>query len=240
MRTSNFAMRAFDRPAYGDGTMTISGAINKTAVCFLILIATASLVWGKAYSTGVPPMGLMWLGVIGGLIAALVTAFKPTAAPISAPVYAGLEGLAIGGISAFYEARFPGIVIQAVTLTFATLGMMLFLYRTGIIKVTEKLRMGIFAATGAVCIVYLISMVVTLFGGNSILHSNSTVGIIISLVIVGIAALNLVLDFDLVEQGSRQGMPKYMEWYAAFALMVTLVWLYLEILRLLSKLQSRR
>jgi len=173
-------------------------------------------------------------------IISLVMMFRPVWSPWAAPVYAVLEGLFLGAISAFFEYKFHGIVIQAAGLTFLTLFAMLFLYRTGIIKVTEKFRMGVFAATGAIALMYLASFILGLFGVNfPMMHSGGTLGIVIGVVICGVAALNLVLDFDFIEKGSENRLPKYMEWYSSFALMVTLVWLYLEILRLLSRINSR-
>jgi len=179
-------------------------------------------------------------GGIGGLITALVTAFRPKSAGISAPIYAIFEGLLLGGISAIFESMYPGVVMRAVLLTLAVFFAMLFLYRSGIIKVTKKLQMGIFAATAGIAVVYLVSFIGSFFGMEfSFLHGNSNFSIGFSLVVVAIAALNLVMDFSFIERATESGSPKYMEWYGAFGLMVTLIWLYLEILRLLSKLASR-
>ena len=173
-------------------------------------------------------------------MSSLVTIFKPTAAPISAPIYALLEGFAIGGISAVVEASYEGIVIQAVGLTFFTLASLLMAYKTGLIKPTENFRLMLFAATGGVALLYLINFIMMFFGASiGFIHSNGLVGIGFSLVVVAIAALNLVLDFDFIEQAAEQGAPKYLEAYGAFSLLVTLIWLYLEILRLLTKLYSR-
>ncbi|MCA9407741.1 MAG: Bax inhibitor-1/YccA family protein [Candidatus Omnitrophica bacterium] len=262
MRSSNPILNpkgfAADR-TYGAGeSMTIQGTVNKTFVLLALVVLTASYVWGKvmqpapvldgfeqygqSQSTAMQNVGpLMMLGVFGGFIAAIVTAFKKEWAPITAPIYAALEGLALGGISAIFEASYPGIVMQAVALTFGTLFCLLVAYKTGLVQVTAKFRMGVFAATGAIALVYLVNMIMGFFGGGiSMLSSSSPLGIGISLVIVGIAALNLVLDFDFIEQASSAGMPKYMEWYGAFGLMVTLVWLYMEMLRLLAKMNNRR
>jgi len=171
---------------------------------------------------------------------ALVTIFKPVWAPVTAPIYALLEGLALGAISAYFQARFPGIVIQAVALTFGVLFALLLAYRSGLIPVTENFRLGIVAATGGIAIFYLVAIGLGFFGIRiPMLHEGSWLGIGFSVFVVIIAALNLVLDFDFIEKGAEQGAPKVMEWYAAFGLIVTLVWLYLEILRLLSKLRSR-
>lgn len=228
--------------------MTVNGTMNKTAIMLLLVIAAAIFTWNKffqAIATN-PEAGaaavMPWLivGGIGGLIATLVTVFRPQSAGISAPVYAVFEGLLLGGISAIFEAKFGGIVMRAVLLTLAVFMAMLFLYRSGIIKVTRKLQMGIFAATAGIAMVYLVSFIGGFFGMEfSFLHGNSNFSIGFSLVVVAIAALNLVLDFSFIENAAASGAPKHMEWYGAFGLMVTLIWLYLEILRLLSKLASR-
>ena len=171
----------------------------------------------------------------------MLTIFKKTWAPATAPIYAACEGLVLGSTSALFELRYPGIVLRSVALTFGVLLTLLIAYRSGAIRATPGFRRGVIAATGAIVLVYLSSFVLGLFGVNlGFLNSSSPLGIGISLVVVGIAALNLVLDFDFIEQGAKTGAPKYMEWYAAFGLIVTLVWLYLEILRLLSKLNDRR
>jgi len=183
----------------------------------------------------------MVLGVIGGLITAIVTIFKKEWAMYTVPLYAALEGVALGGISRIFEAMYPGIVNQAVFLTFGTLGALLMAYKSGLIKATENFKLGIVAATGGIFFIYLISFILGFFGINiPLVHSNSNFGILFSFGVVVIAALNLVLDFDFIEEGSEMGAPKYMEWYATFGLLVTLIWLYLEILRLLAKLRSRR
>jgi len=175
------------------------------------------------------------------LITAFVTVFKKEWSPVTAPVYAVLEGFALGGISAILEARYEGIVIQAVALTFGTAGCLLIAYKSGIIKATENFKLGVFAATGAIGLIYLIGWIMSFFGTSiPAIHENGLIGIGFSLVVVTVAALNLVLDFDFIEKGAEHGAPKFMEWYAAFGLMVTLIWLYLEILRLLSKLNSRK
>ncbi len=219
--------------------MTVGGTVNKTAIALLILIITASYTWNMGVGDG-RVGGLIMLGFIGGFIAALVTVFKKTWAPITTPIYAALEGLALGGISVMFEASYPGIVSQAVFLTFGTLAALLVAYRSGLIKATENFKLGVVAATGGIFFVYLISFVLGFFGVNvSLIHGSGTFGILFSLFVVVIAALNLVLDFDFIEEGAERGAPKYMEWYAAFGLMVTLIWLYLEILRLLAKLQRR-
>jgi uncharacterized YccA/Bax inhibitor family protein len=225
------------------GHMTLSGTVNKTGILLLCTMATAAWTWrmfvqseGDASSVG----GLMILGLIGGFIVAMVTIFKQAWAPVTAPIYALLEGLVLGGISAITNARYPGIGIQAVSLTFGTLFVLLLAYSSGLIKVTDKMRLGIVAATGGIAVFYLLEMVLSFFGVHfTTINGSGVIGIVFSLVVVAIAALNLVLDFDMIERGVSVGAPKYMEWYGAFAIMVTLIWLYLEILRLLSKMRSR-
>ncbi len=244
LRSGNPALRAetFIKAgrATADPAMTIMGTVNKTALSLLLLLTTAIFTWNMP--VGDPRQGgLMLVGIIGGLIVALITVFKKTAAPVTTPLYALLEGLALGGISKMFETQYPGIVNQAVFLTFGTLAALLLAYRSGLIKPTENFKLGIAAATGGVAFVYLISFIMGFFGMSvPLIHSSSKFGILFSLIVVGIAALNLVLDFDFIEEGAERGAPKYMEWYGAFGLLVTLIWLYLEILRLLAKLQSRR
>ncbi|HBL15553.1 MAG: hypothetical protein A2X36_02600 [Elusimicrobia bacterium GWA2_69_24] len=223
-------------------TMTIQGTTNKTFVLLGLCLATACYTWKLAYGPEAYLVGrMMMLGIFGGLICALVTIFKKTAAPISAPLYALFEGLAMGGISAHFEARFPGIVIQAVGLTFGTLFALLAAYKSRIIQPSENFKLGIAAATGAICLLYLVEMGIGFFGIRvPLIHESGLIGIGFSLFVVAIAAFNLVLDFDFIENGAAQGAPKYMEWYGAFGLMVTLIWLYLELLRLLAKSRSRR
>ena len=244
MRSGNPALTADTftsvRAQRGEDVMTIGGAVNKTAMSLVVLFLAATWTWniGPAY----PRLGgFVMLGVIGGAITALVTIFKQTWAPVTTPIYAAFEGLALGGVSAVFEASYPGIASQAIFLTFGTLGGLLLAYRSGLIRATENFKLGIFAATAGIGLVYLVGFVMSFFGaGIPLIHESGTVGILFSLFVVAIAALNLVLDFDFIEQGAERGAPKYMEWYAAFGLLVTLVWLYLEILRLLSKLQERR
>jgi uncharacterized YccA/Bax inhibitor family protein len=218
--------------------MTLGGTVNRTAIMLALVLITAGWTWNQFYVTQNPAAvaPYMWVGLIGGLILALVTVFKKTWAPITAPIYALLEGLALGGISAVFEARFPGIVLQAVGLTFGTLAALLVAYRSGLIKVTDNFRLGVVAATGGIFVVYLVDMVLRFFGVNiPFIHEGGMIGIGFSIFVVIIAALNLVLDFDFIESGVSARAPKYMEWFGAFALMVTLIWLYLEILRLLAK-----
>lgn len=249
-RSSNPALseKAFKREytAATAETMTVNGTINKTALSLLLVIAAALFTWNKFFNAATPEAGMSavvpWLAIggIGGFIAALVTIFRPKSAGISTPIYAVLEGLLLGGLSAVLEASYSGIVMRAVALTLAVFAAMLFLYRSGIIKVTRKFMLGVFAATAGIALIYLVSFIAGLFGAEmGFLHGNSNFSIGFSLVVVAVAALNLVLDFSFIERTAEQGAPKYMEWYGAFGLMVTLVWLYLEILRLLSKLASR-
>jgi uncharacterized YccA/Bax inhibitor family protein len=179
-------------------------------------------------------------GIFGGLIVALVTIFKQTWAPLTAPIYALLEGLALGGISALFERTYPGVAMQAIGLTFGTLFVMLLAYKTGMIRATQSFKLGVIAATGGIAVFYLVEMALGFFHVTvPAINGSGAVGIGFSLFVVVIAALNLVLDFDLIETGVQNGAPKYMEWYGAFALMVTLIWLYLEILRLLGKARRR-
>ena len=244
MRSGNPALHAdtFSRaPALpGAEQMTLGGTVNKTALSLFILLITASYVWNRGAGDPALPVWILG-GVIGGLIVAIATTFKKTWAPVTTPVYAALEGVALGGISVIFESRYPGIVSQAVFLTFGTLAALLLAYRSGLVKATENFKLGIFAATGGIALVYLASFVLGFFGMSvPLIHSSGTWGILFSMFVVVIAALNLVLDFDFIETGVERGAPKYMEWYGAFGLLVTLVWLYLEILRLLAKMQSRR
>jgi len=217
-----------------EGSMTVQGAVNKSIFLGVIMLFTAFI----GYSF--PISMLIWGGAIGGLVVVIIAAMKPHLSPTLAPLYAALQGLFVGGISAMYAYMFSGIVFQAVTLTMAVFFIMLFIYKTGIIKVTQKFRAGIVMATGAILVVYLINFVMHLFGsGLPYLHSGGTIGILISLAIIAIAAMNLLLDFDNFEKGAEQKAPSYMEWFAAMGLLITLVWLYIEILRLLSILYSR-
>jgi uncharacterized YccA/Bax inhibitor family protein len=222
--------------------MTLSGTVNKTGILLLCSLATACYTWRLFLEShdmaGIG--GLMMLGLIGGFIVAMVTIFKQQWAPVTAPIYALLEGLALGGISAISELHYPGIAIKAVCFTFGTLFVLLLAYRSGLIQVTAKFRLGIIAATGGIMVFYVVEMLLGFFGVHFTSVNGATpVGILFSLFVVAIAALNLVLDFDFVERGVSVGAPKYMEWYGAFGIMVTLVWLYLEMLNLLSKLSSR-
>jgi uncharacterized YccA/Bax inhibitor family protein len=221
----------------GTGQMTINGTVNKMIISLLIVVAGAILSWKYAMSGG--GLALMYVGMIGGFVAALVTIFKPSVAHISTPIYAALEGLFLGTISAYFNSMFPGIVFQAIGITFGIAFFMLIAYRTGIIKATAGFKRGIIVATGGVAIFYLVSIIGSLFGGGINLFAMGWLGIGIQLVIVVIAALNLILDFDIIERTAASGAPKVMEWYGAFGIMVTLVWLYLEILKLLALISKR-
>lgn len=225
----------------GADRMTLHGTANKAALLLLILVATGSLTWAKAIAAPSMEGVVPWLigGAIGGLVVAMITIFKKTWAPFTTPLYAAFEGLFLGAISALFERMYPGIVMQAVMLTAAVFFGLLFAYKTRIIRATENFKLGVFAATSAIALVYLVSIVLGLFGVRMpFLHDSGPIGIGISLIIVVVAALNLVLDFDFIEEGAEKGAPKYMEWYGAFGLLVTLVWLYLELLRLLAKLRD--
>ncbi len=265
MRTSNPALNESVfrvQSTSATDVMTLEGTASKTMMLLGIVVLVAGIVWKMVYPaiaaagaevvqqqgymrglTVVPPN--CWLffigGAIGGLVAAIVTIFKPTLAPISAPVYAAFEGLFLGAFSAIFEFMYPGIVPMAVVITFGTLATLLVAYRFRLVKATENFKLGVVAATGGIALVYLVSFVMSMFGGGGlgIIHSTSWMSIGFSAFVVVIAALNLVLDFDFIESGVEHGAPKYMEWYAGFGLLVTLIWLYIEIVRLLAKLQSR-
>ena len=238
LRTSNPVLKdtTFRRlPHALEGeAMTLQGTVNKTGFSLLILLAAAALVWNSAVATP-----FIFIGLVGGMVAALVTIFKNTAAPFTTPLYAAFEGLLLGGISKMFEVQYPGIVINAVGLTFGTLAALLAAYSTGMIRPSENFKLGIFAATGGIALLYMVSMALGFFGVRvPYIHDSSPIGIAFSVFVVVIAALNLVLDFDFIERGAEAGAPKYMEWVGAFGLLVTLVWLYLEILHLLAKIQG--
>ena len=245
LKTSNpaFATGTYDVSAARGGRMTISGTIDKTGILMLCVLATAAWTWSRFFATqdAASVGGYVMVGALGGFVAALVTIFKKEWSPVTAPIYALLEGLFLGSLSAILEFRYPGIAIQSVALTFGTLLCMLLAYRSGLLRATQRFTMGIVAATGGIALVYIASMVLGLFHVQIPgIFGSGPIGILFSLVVVVIAALNLILDFSFVEQGALRGAPKYMEWYSAFGLMVTLIWLYLEIIRLLSKLRDRR
>lgn len=242
MRTSNPLLNesTFTAAIPGSRQMTLQGTVNKTLFFLFLVFATALYTWDLAMTQ--PGSAMPWVmgGAIGGFVLAIITSFKPTWAPVTGSLYALAEGLFLGGLSAMYESKFQGIVLQAVLLTGGTCLALLAAYSMRLIRATENFKLGIFAATGGIALVYLLSMVLGFFGVQiPYIHESGMIGIGFSLFVVVIAALNLVLDFDFIENGCTHGAPKHMEWYAAFGLLVTLVWLYIEILRLLSKLARR-
>lgn len=244
LRSGNPSLKADSFDNFNDTNigrkMTIQGTVNKTFILLLLLLVTFVYSWNQFVNSPNSVLPLILVGAIGGLIVGLVTIFIPKISPFTAPVYALLEGLFLGAVSAQYEAQYGGIVFQAVLITIGVLFSLLLVYKSGLIKVTQNFRLGIAAVTGAIFLVYLISFIGGFFGFQiPHLHEATPLGIAISVVIVIIAALNLVLDFDFIENAADKGVPKYFEWYGAFGLLVTLVWLYLEILRLLSKIRSR-
>lgn len=244
LKESTFLDLASGSVVSRDGAaMTLGGTVNKTGLLLLLSLITGAFAWNQIeFSAAGVSNGTayIWGGALVGFVLAMVTVFKKEWAPVTAPMYALAEGLFLGAISAVYNHLYQGIVMQAVMLTFGTLFALLFAYRSGLIKATENFKLGVVAATGGIFVIYLATMVLRLFNINiPYIHDSGVIGIGFSLFVVVIAALNLVLDFDFIETGVEQGAPKYMEWYGAFGLMVTLVWLYLEFLRLLSKLQSR-
>jgi uncharacterized YccA/Bax inhibitor family protein len=244
IRTSNPALneKAFKGQVVVGEAMTLQGTVNKTGLLLLCVVATAAWTWGLAHSN-TPEAVYPWMigGIIGGFLVALVTIFKKTWSPFTAPMYALLEGLALGGISAIFEKTYPGVAIQAVGLTLGTLFVMLLAYKTGMIRATQGFKIGVIAATGGIAVFYLVEMALSFFLHVQVpaINGSGPWGIAFSLFVIAIAAFNLVLDFDMIETGVNGGAPKYMEWYGAFGLMVTLIWLYLEILRLLGKVRRR-
>ena len=243
LRTGNPALREDILTATrtdGGGTMTVQGTVNKTALLLVLALATATASWVLATAGGPGVAGWAIGASLAGLAVAIATIVRPRWSPVTAPIYALVQGVVLGLVSMWFEAAYRGIAIQAVALTFGVLGAMLVLYRTGVIKVTQRFRAGVLAATLGIVVVYLVALALGLFGVRvPFLNDASPLGILISLAIVVVAALNLALDFDLIDRGARSGAPAYMEWYAAFGLLVTLVWLYLELLRLLAKLRER-
>jgi uncharacterized YccA/Bax inhibitor family protein len=238
METSNpLLRRTIDLAEVGEASsMNLEGVVNKSGFLLLLCMGAGAFAWMNPELQGL----FMFGGMIGGLIAFLVGMFAPKTTPFSAPIYAVMEGLCLGALSQVLNVRFPGIAGNAALLTFCVLALMLGIYATRIIRVTNRMMMGIFMATAAVAVVYILDMVLGMFGVHmGFLQDSGPLGIGISLVIVGIAAFNLLLDFAVIENNVRAGAPKYMEWYCGMALLVTLVWLYLELLRLLSKLRSR-
>jgi|TARA_B100000941_G_scaffold113392_1_gene79683 uncharacterized YccA/Bax inhibitor family protein len=229
--------KTFNNVSSSSSQMTIEGTVNKTALSLFLLVGTGYLTFNP-----INPAIIFTCG-IGGFIVAIITVFKKQWAPITVPIYAILEGALLGGISFMYNSLYDGIVTNAIFLTVGILLALLTAYRSGIIKPTENFKLGIFAATGGIALVYFVNFIMGFFGssmGIMQIDNASPLSIGFSIVVVIIAALNLVLDFDFIEEGAENGAPKYMEWYGAFGLLVTLIWLYLEILRLLAKLNSRR
>ncbi|MEK6262985.1 MAG: Bax inhibitor-1/YccA family protein [Planctomycetota bacterium] len=247
MRSGNPALNDSTFESFRGGSyesanaMTITGTATKTMILLGLCIGTASMTWGMVAGQNMG-VAMPWMigGMIGGLVFGLATAFKPTWAPVTAPLYALAEGLFLGGLSAMYETQFHGIVFQALIATFGTTFSLLVAYQLRIIKATENFKLGVFAATGGICLMYLAMMVLSMFGIDMSIMRSGWMGIGISVFVVIVAALNLVLDFDFIEEAAKNGAPKYCEWYGAYGLMVTLVWLYVEILRLLAMLASRR
>jgi uncharacterized YccA/Bax inhibitor family protein len=229
--------------ADSENAMTLQGTVNRIAFLLLIVFAGAIFTWWRFNVTQdfASVAVYFWVGLIGALAIAITLAFKKPWAPYLAPAYAALEGLSLGGLSALLDVSYPGIAFEALLLTFGILAVLLVVYTTRLIKVTENFKLIIVAATGGIALFYVISLVLSLFGIRApLIQDNSLLGIGFTLAVVVIASLNLVVDFDFIEQGVARGAPKYMEWYGAFGIIVTLVWLYIELLRLLSKLRSRR
>jgi uncharacterized YccA/Bax inhibitor family protein len=221
-------------------SMSIPGTLNKIGIMLLLTLASAAYTWNMVLTDPSRAGILAMVGAIGGFIIAMVTVFRPQSSAFTAPVYAMLEGLFLGAISAMLNAAYPGIAFQAVLLTIGTLFTMLFLYRSGTIRATPRFRRGVMMATGAVFFAYLFSWILSLLGMPvGFLHSAGPLGLLINLAIVVVAALNLIMDFDFIERGSQMGAPKYMEWYGAFGLMVTLIWLYITFLRILAIFSGR-
>jgi uncharacterized YccA/Bax inhibitor family protein len=243
-RTSNAALNAktFEGQQADTGAvMTLQGTVNKTGILLIFVFLSSAWTWGLARSES-PEAVIPWIlgGAIGGFIVALITIYMKDKAALTAPIYAVLEGLVIGGISSLLDLRFPGIAIHAVGLTFGTLGVLLLAYTSGMVRATDKFKVGVVAATGGIALVYLVDIGLRFFGMQvPLINDAGPWGIAVSLFIVAIAALNLILDFDFVETGVNEHAAKYMEWYGAFGIMVTLIWLYMEILRLLAKIRRR-
>lgn len=225
-----------------ENVMTVRGAVEKTVILLSLVAVSAACGWLTIDHTVGISGSSIWiiLAALAALLVAIITGINMHYAPVTAPMYALLEGFSLGGISAIFEADYPGVAIQAVFLTIGTLVGLLIIYRVSGYHVTAKFRTGVASATLAVFLVYGAEILLYLFGldGIPLLHQGGFIGIAFSLGIVCVAALNLVLDFDLIETGAREGAPKYMEWYSAFGLMVTLIWLYLEILKLLIQLYA--
>ena len=234
---------AFTGELAGGQTMTVQGTVNRVGILLLCVVVGAAWTWGLSHSPE-PEAALPWTfgGLIGGLAMAIVTIFKKNWSPITSPIYALLEGLVLGGVSAFFEKSYPGIAVQAISLTFGVMFVMLLAYKFRIIQATRGFVLGVIIATGGIALVYAANMILSIFSPShqfSVLNAATPLGIGISIFVVIVAALNLIIDFDFIERAAQAGAPKYMEWYGAFGLMVTLIWLYMEILRLLSKIRRR-
>ena len=253
-RTSNpiFGKRTFEQAyanSYGEETMTLNGTINKTILVLLFVLAAAFYTWRQffeVYDPSNPSIAIssivkfLAIGGIGGFIIAMVATFTPKWSGFTTPIYAIFEGMFLGGLSAIFEAQYPGLVIRAVALTFAVFFSMLLIYRQRIIKVTGSFRRGMLSALFGLMMVYLVSWIAGMFGANvSYLYGGGTFGLVFSLIVTGISAFSLMLDFDFIEKNAAYRAPKYMEWYSVFGLLVSLVWLYINILRLLSILSRR-
>lgn len=247
MKSGNPVLRegTFSQAAegYKGAVMTLDGTAVKAGVLGGLVVLSAAWPWHQYFGQGLDSSALLpylLLGSIGGLIVAVITIFCKTASPITAPIYAVLEGLALGSVSVLYEKQYPGIALQAVGLTFAVLGAFLFAYTTRLIRPSQGFMRGVALATGGITLYYIVAFIMTCFGLHApLIWSSGPLGIGFSLVVCAVAAFNLLIDFDFIDRGVQQGAPKYMEWYGAFSLMVTMVWLYLEILRLVSKLNKR-
>ena len=244
MRTANPALSNATFRGQGIAlgeSMTLTGTVNKTGILLLCAIATAAWSWNLGVRSPEAIAGLTMVGALGGLVVAIVTVFKKAWSPVTAPIYALLEGLVLGSVSFLFESRYPGIAMEAVGLTFGTLLALLLAYHAGLIKVTRAFQMGVVAATGGIALFYFLTFILGFFGIHfTSIYGSGLIGVGFSIFVVIVAALNLVLDFDFIVRGAESGAPKYMEWYGAFALLVTLIWLYFEILRLLAKLNDRR
>jgi len=244
LRSSNPALsdKVFGPQHYvatSNGAMTVAGTAQKSAILIGCCLLTTMFTW-QQFTAGHSVVGWMIFGAVGGLIVAIVTCFKQELSPITAPIYALLEGFFLGGLSAQVNAVYPGLPIQAVLLTMGTAGVILYGFTNGYLTVTDKLRSVVIAATAGIFVVYLLSFVLGLFGANiPFIHGNGIIGIGFSLLVIGIASLNLLMDYDQISRQAQNGAPSYMEWYGAFAFMVTIIWLYVEFLRLLMKLRSR-
>lgn len=234
--------KIYDGAVLDGEPMTVSGAVNKTIILLLATFAVGVFSWTQAFNGYMDKViMLMWGGIIAGFILAIIMRFKPQNAKVLSVAYAVCEGLAIGGLSAMYEMQLKGIVANAALITFLTLFMMLMLYKTGIIRATDTFKKVIFTATASIMVFYLVSIVISFFSPNFIsIWNTGMLGIVLSVVFCAVAALNFILDFDFIEQGARNMAPKYFEWFGAFSLLVTIVWLYLELLRLLAQLSKNR